>query len=126
MTATLEAPQPALNTRTYDPPKVEVGQVVNWWAYGEDNGRPPVPAIVVAVGTRTVHLAVFSTMRKTVDIKDGVRHVKDPDAKRPEFVEVGAWSHTSLEARLKDIEGKLAFIAAGRGATRKSEKGEGE
>ena len=107
---TLPAMAPALNTRFFTPPPVSVGQIVLWWAYGERENHLPLPAIVISVGTRTIELAVFKSLVRSHDTRDGVRHITDPDARRDEFVEMGAWSYTAETERLNRVEEKMKYL----------------
>lgn len=93
-----------LNSRAFTPPPVQIGEPVHWWPYGEIGvGAKPVPAIVTEIGTRTLHLSLIAAGAKMVIPKEGVRHVSDPDAKRDEFKEVGAWSYSPIMKLLRDL-----------------------
>lgn len=107
MMATLPPQAPALNTRPHTPPVAYVGDMVLWWAHGETENHLPLPAVVVSVGTRTLNLAVFQPLRTSALVKDGVRHISDPDARRDEFVEMGAWSHTPRTEQLHQLHGSF-------------------
>lgn len=94
MNGTLPSVAPSQVVKPFTPPAADVGQIVWWWAYGEVENHIPLPAVVVSVGSRTLQLAILKPLVRSVDPRDGVRHISDPDARRDEFVEQGAWSHT--------------------------------
>lgn len=104
MSVTLERELPPLGVRPFITPMVRVGQMIHWWPFGEVEGKTPVAAVCTEVGNRTINVSVISPNIRSMVPKDGVRHVGDPDAKRPEFVEVGAWSHTEETLRLEFLE----------------------
>lgn len=115
MSQTLFPAAPPLGSTPYVMPVVRVGTTVNWWPFAEtDKNDPlnkPLPAMVTAVGSRTLQIHVFSPLSKTLAYKDGVRHAGDPDARRDEFVEVGAWSHTEETHRLDLLEKRVVYLA---------------
>ncbi len=74
--------------------KPEVGTVVFWYPGGERH-QEPLPAIVTSVADHTLCLHVMSRELKNFMIKDGVRHLEDESAKKPELQEMGAWDHTN-------------------------------
>ncbi len=75
-------------------PKAQVGMSVLWYPYGESDGVG-VPALVNAVGERTLSLHIFLNMRTNLMYKDGVRHKDDPEAKREEYIDSGSWHYSS-------------------------------
>ena len=78
----------------YRMPAIDVGVDV-WWFPAE--GAPPHAAKVAALGFDTVCLHVFDPTLKSLDIKDGVRHVGDQRAKSFEVRENGLWDFTPLQ-----------------------------
>lgn len=93
-------------------PKVELGDLVQWFPGGNENTVPHV-GIVTAIGTQgMLCVNLFNHNSSGVHPRDGVRHISDPRRKQIEFQENGAWAHlpqhTRLLARLLDIEKAIA------------------
>lgn len=101
--------QPALGTQPYMQPNVLQCDIVNWHPFGDKNDSV-VPAIVLKVGSRTVALHIFVENTRSLVYKDGVRHVDDPESKREEFRESGAWSHTKRTQEMIDLKRQLIEI----------------
>ncbi len=80
-------------------PRVYIGQIVCWYE-GGSKGREPQAAIVTATHQRSLNLNIFDQRSYNMRVRDGVRHLNDPDARDSEKIEVGLWDFT---ARDKDI-----------------------
>ena len=85
------------------PPEVMEGDIVTWYPYGEES-KQSEPAIVTQIGSRTIGLHIFVENSRTPVYKDGVRHISDPDAKRAEFIESGAWDHNRRTKELLELK----------------------
>src|SRR6516162_3586570 len=77
----------------YKQPKVHVGMMVHWHD-GGSRSTPPAAAIVTAVADAMIDLSVVTPMALGFQIKQGVRHVDDPDRRQVEQADVGAWDYT--------------------------------
>ncbi len=86
--------------KPYEPPRVEVGQVV-LWTYGP--GDRPAAALVVKVGTGSLTLAVHADGVKDHILKNGVRHVDDPFLKTHPASDQGVWDLTPRDRKLNDM-----------------------
>lgn len=84
----------------------EVGMQVDWYPGGERT-QQPLPALVTAVGPRTLTLHVLSRELRNFIIMDGVRHIDDQGAKKPELAELGAWDYAPWLKRLLLLEHEL-------------------
>jgi hypothetical protein len=92
-------------------PEAYLGQDVLW--YPDPDARlSPHAAKVTSVGQDTLSLNIFSPTNQAMMLRDGVRHIKDPRARRVEVLDNGVWDHTPqhleyLELRklLHDLQG---------------------
>lgn len=75
-------------------PSAKVGMSVLWFPHGETQGG--TPAVVSHVGEKTLSLHIFLNLRNHVMYKDGVRHILDPEAKREEYIDAGAWDYSEV------------------------------
>lgn len=107
----------------YVMPEVEVGDVVLWHDSGE--AEPTAMALVQAVGTETLSLAVSGEGYQNFLVKSGVRHKDHPNKEIVRQTGEGVWTHRPgylkllerlafLEAAIvKDLKGPPAAPAAG-------------
>lgn len=71
--------------------KPELGDIVLWYDHADKYGEPH-PAIVTAIGLNNcICVNIFDPTRFNTVIKDGVRHIDDPDAQREEMKSSGGW-----------------------------------
>lgn len=91
-------------------PAIELGDVVFWFPGGSESADPHV-AMVTKVGAETIHLNVFATNTYNLLLRDGVRHLTDPNAKRFETSENGAWDYTPRHKRLLKMEAQINALA---------------
>ncbi len=89
--------------------KARLGQIVFWYPHGVRTGAPHV-AIVTGVAVKSLNLNILSPMSYNFLIRDGVRHMSDPDAKKPELLECGAWEHTPDTLRAVELERMVAAM----------------
>lgn len=83
-----------VNPATYKMPEVHLGQTVIWYDGGNIADRP-FAAIVVGVGSETVSLAIVPAGSHNLMVRDGVRHVGDPNRRAIKIEDAGAWDHTN-------------------------------
>lgn len=83
----------------FEPPAVEVGQVV-LWSYAAGGQSRQSPAVVLSVGTRTLNLAVHVDGMHDHLIKTGVRYCEDPFLKTAPQHDSGVWDRTSRDRRV--------------------------
>jgi hypothetical protein len=77
--------------------KPEIGDIVLWFDHA-DKSSSPHPAIVTAIGMQNcVCLNIFDPTRFNTVIRDGVRHIDDPDAQREELKSAGGWDFRPKE-----------------------------
>ncbi len=72
-------------------PAAEVGMPVLWFPYG-DNANGVFPATVVKVNNQTLTLAVMTPDSLNLLVKEGVRHMSDPQARQAELRDQGGWA----------------------------------
>jgi hypothetical protein len=100
----------------YAMPPVEMGDVVLW--HDGDEGPPTGMALVTAVFTEAVTLAVLGEGYQNFIVKTGVRHKDHPNKELIRQTESGVWTHKpahqkildrllELECRLNDLVGEL-------------------
>lgn len=82
-------------------PYVEVGMSVLW--YPDGTPRNGQPAIVSDLGMDSVCLNIITPSNYNFIIRDGVRHVDDPQARSQDMMDTGAWDHTPFTKKLIDL-----------------------
>lgn len=87
----------------YEMPRAYVGQVVLWKSDPSSRGAA---AIVTEVGNRALHLSVLQPGLQNAQCSDGVLHVSDPLANRPDRDE-GVWDYTDGDKSLHRILERL-------------------
>lgn len=87
----------------------EVGMSVYWYPGGDRNQEPHL-ALVTGVGQNGATLALHVIERdlKNFRVRDGVRHLDDAQAKRPELQENGAWGHAGWLEQVLTVVRELA------------------
>lgn len=102
----------------WDMPDVELGQIVLWYE-GASRGVKPRAAIVSQVNgqrrdgrleARSVALNLIEPNLHNMPLREGVRHVEDPDIGESDRTEAGAWAYTPQTMRLMELERKLAEL----------------
>ncbi len=93
--ATVERAKPV----PYRMPSIEPGEIVVW-AYTPD--AESYAAIVTRVGNNAISLFMIPPDSRRGELKDGVRHVDDPDLPRL-MSEGGCWRDTRSMALLRDL-----------------------
>lgn len=88
---------------------VEVGQIV-WWYPDSNRNQRPSAAIVTAVGSDSVCLAIFSPVSYNLWLRDGVRHIDDPETRAPELLELGCWDYTNAWKDYQDLKKKVESL----------------
>lgn len=96
------------NETGYSMPPAYVGQVVLWKSDVSSRGAA---AIVTEVGNRALHLSVLQPGLQNAQCSDGVLHVSDPMADRPDRDE-GVWDYTDGDKSLHRILQQLRPQAA--------------
>lgn len=83
-------------------PPIVPGTLVHWF---EGHGTKPAPAVVVEVGERNLHLAVFVPSSINVLPQHEVYHVSDPASHDLERARNGCWDYIpdSLPAQLRGL-----------------------
>ena len=103
-TATPPQPQPqAPPPKGYQMPPAEVGLPVYWYPSGSKADKPHA-AFVSGAANRSLSLNILSPTTYNYLLRDGVRHVSDPDAKRVEFQESGAWDYVPWYKAFLDMQ----------------------
>lgn len=95
---------------TFRMPLVKVGTIVLWYPSGSASTDPqagPLAAIVVRVNSRSVALNIVSAENHNFLLREGARHVSDPELKRDAVREEGAWDYTDQD---KNIERLMATL----------------
>lgn len=95
-------------------PPVEAGMAVLWYPGGTRNEKP-FAALVSAVGDRSIAVNLIQSNTYNFVLRDGVRHVADPDIRPTERHESGAWDYTQthkdylvLKHKVEALEKKTA------------------
>jgi hypothetical protein len=83
-------------------PEVGLGEIVLWYPGGDKNAGPH-PGIVTRIAFRTICLNLISPAFMNFAIKDGVRHMDDPEIKEAERHEMGGWDFTPLAKELRRL-----------------------
>lgn len=104
MTATVERRKQ--DEATYVMPSVQVGDIVLWYPKG-DPKMPGQPAMVTSVSRQTIACNIFSRAFRDLKIREGARHITDPQATRPELADEGAWDYTFQAKLLMDFEERI-------------------
>ena len=86
----------AKKSQDFSMPKPTVGELV-WWCEDADVSRP-CAGIITFVGDRAVTVNVPTPDLRDFLVKDGVRHVSDPDLREKAFLraERGGWDFHPL------------------------------
>ncbi len=92
----------------FDMPRVSVGTIVLWYPDGSQV-MEPLAAIVTRVHVRSLCLNIFSEGNYNMMVRDGVRHIKDPDLAKENVRQDGAWGHTQLTLALDALLRKQGF-----------------
>ena len=92
------------NQKSYVMPKPDL-PLVRWFA---QKGAPPAPALVLAQGERAIQAGIFYPGTKYMEIRDGVRHVSDPDIGRSPMADEqgGLWDFSELEKKIRVVIGE--------------------
>ena len=98
-----------MSDKPFKMPPVEVGQIILWFPHGEASAEP-WPAIVTRVGHANLCCGIFSPTSYNLMIRDGVRHVSDPQAKKAELLEQGGWDYTPRDKRGMDLEQQVRSL----------------
>jgi hypothetical protein len=82
-------------------PSIEVGEVVVW---SHNAQTEPNAAIVTRVGQKAISVVFFSADSRRPEVRDGVRHVSDPElAKIMNREESGVWWDTRTMTLLREM-----------------------
>lgn len=94
---------PAAKAPPYKMPAVHAGDVVLWnVGIASETNESDVIALVTAVNTETVSVAVLHPGTYNFDPLEGVRHAEHPDREAIRSSEVGTWRHRPGHAELLD------------------------
>jgi hypothetical protein len=94
----------------YQMPAVEIGDSVLW--HDSQGAAPTAMALVTAVGSDNVTLAVLGEGYHNFIVKTGVRHQDHPDKRLIEQTDSGVWSHRpGLLTLLERLEAALELLA---------------
>jgi hypothetical protein len=76
--------------------------MVRWYS---QLGAPPAPAIVTGVGNRSIQVAIFWPDNRYHELRDGVRHVSDPEIGTFLIADEqgGFWDYTEDQMKLHRI-----------------------
>lgn len=89
-------------------PKASLGPCV-WYP---QPGHEPSAGMIVQVGDRSVSVIVLSPYNRAGVIKDGVRHISDPDlSSKPTAVSAGCWDFTDDQKALRALQAELGTRA---------------
>ena len=86
-------------------PVAELGDIVYWY---DTPDSQPQPAVVTNIGVKSLCVNIFDPSTYNMRIRDGVRHRKDPEARRPEMRESGCWDYTPRMRRAMELETLLS------------------
>ncbi len=94
-------PAVSLPPAAFAPPPVELGQVVLWTA-GPGNVKP-TPAVVIAVATNSVSLAIHVDGTRDHIMRYGVRHKDDPFLANRPMGDQGVWDLTPRDRKINAL-----------------------
>jgi hypothetical protein len=93
-------------------PEIRVGTVVLFYV-GADRNQVPQAAMVTGVGHRNLVLSVFAPNTYNLLIRDGVRHMHDPDLlHNVDTREMGGWDYTHEHRMLIELQEKVKYLMA--------------
>ncbi len=107
-------PAPAPAKAPYVMPKPRIGDTVLWHDDLESE-NPPMPAWVTRVSEDCLDLSILEHGVPKPLLKDGVRHINDPDKAKIKRLEAGCWENriailenqvTELKLRLDELTTK--------------------
>ena len=105
-TATLDKP-----VQVWKMPEVGIGAIVWWHGTGKrSREHGPIAAMVTKVNHRSVALSIVDSSNAMFKIRDGVRHVDDPDTNDSERYEDGCWDFTDEHRRLGKLEQSIHLL----------------
>jgi len=84
-------------------PKVQIGDLVHWYPYG-DRHQKPMAAIVTDCGGQSLALNILGPDTQNFRIRDGVPHMSDPRCGGEHVRESGGWDLSPLMKRLEALE----------------------
>jgi hypothetical protein len=79
----------------YRMPAISIGAIVLWYPNGA-RSVPPLPAIVTRINPRSLGLSIFAPDTHNLMLRDGVRHLDDPEFRKDpvRMGEEGGWDYT--------------------------------
>lgn len=96
----------------YRMPAVAIGDSVMW--HDDATADPTAMALVTAVGSESITVAVLGEGYQNFIVRTGVRHIDHPNQELIRATDQGAWSRrpSDLELldRLADLENKLTDL----------------
>lgn len=104
--------QTEVSSPTFTPPKVQIGDMVYWYADPLSPHHPAMGWVCVNPGTMTLSILVFTESSGFIE-KPSVRHRDDPGLhENPEWRQWGCWEYAPQTAQLKKLDGMMSQIAA--------------
>lgn len=91
----------------YRMPSVELGDMVYWYPAGNTND--PTSAVVTRLGHDNLNMNLFTPASYSMPIRDGVRHVSDPNNSVEANIE-GRWDFTPKHKRLEQLEARVTQL----------------
>jgi hypothetical protein len=85
---------------SYVMPEASLGECVWFFRPGEEG----VPAIITKIGARSIQCSLHGEDNRGHIVKNGARHVSDPEAFRLVEHEDGYWDYTDWQKRLIALE----------------------
>ncbi len=108
-------PAPAPAKAPYVMPKPRIGDTVLWHDDLESE-NPPMPAWVTRVSEDCLDLSILEHGVPKPLLKDGVRHINDPDKAKIKRLEAGCWDFIESQsgppsaAKLSAAENRIAIL----------------
>jgi hypothetical protein len=91
-------------------PEIKIGTLVLFYV-GADRTQVPAAAMVTGIGQRNVILSVFQPNTYNLLIRDGVRHMNDPDLNHnADIREMGGWDYTDDYKLLLELKEKVSYL----------------
>lgn len=88
--STVKEKEPTKETKEWVMPKIAIGHPVRWFA---DATSDACAALVTQVGTKGISVSVFHPSQYNATLKDGVRHISDPNREKALITDEGLWDY---------------------------------
>jgi hypothetical protein len=104
-----EPEESLMSDLVYKMPPITLGAIVLWYPNGVTSVAP-LPAVVTRLNFRSVGLSIIAPDTHNFLLRDGVRHIDDPELKRDivRNAEEGAWEYTEQHQLLEKALNELS------------------